>query len=118
MKPKTITALKNIRVKLTPEEFVDRATMLAKALADRDAAEADMASMRSAFKSRIDEASAQVAKYQQVIAEGSEWRDVRCTETHHYDLGLVTITVDETGEIIITRPMRDDEKQMEMGYEH
>ena len=48
------------------------------------------------------------------IAAGSEMRDVKCQEVKNWTEGTVTMTRTDTGELIESRPMREDEKQMEI----
>lgn len=111
MKQETITTKRHLRCALTQEELIERGQKLTYHMAEVQAAENDLASFKSQSKSRIDAATAEVRKYQQQVAEQAEWRDVECEDRMDFDSKTVTSIRLDTGEIIGTRRMTEDELQ-------
>lgn len=109
--------VRHVKMKLTQEEFDDRATQLAQALAEKQAAESELASVKSSFKATIDGCQSRIEKYQQQVQERAEWRDCEHEKVYVYDTKTVYFLNLETGKIGETRGMRPDEMQQELKYE-
>jgi hypothetical protein len=65
----------------------------------------------SDFKAKTDAAEAEASILARKIQNKHEYRDVECQEVYNYVDKSVTIVRNDTGEIVKTRDMREDEKQ-------
>jgi hypothetical protein len=108
---------KPLSVRLTDEEVLKYGREAARAVADRESIESDFDSMKKDYKARIDEQTAIVSKLSPRIHSGKETRDVECEEVKDWTKGTVVVTRLDTFEIVDQRPMRDEERQMEVQLE-
>jgi len=99
-------------VKLTPEELKATSDTLAASVIAAEAEECDQSDAKKAMKTRLDEKWGDVHRLAQVVREGSEEREVECYETKVYDLGLVRVVRNNTGEVVSSRTMRDSERNV------
>lgn len=117
MEPKqthTEPCTRNLRVELTPEEV--RAASKAQARADNEARqiEANKKSAADHWKAEAQRVDAEMRLLSRLVLDECDWRDVACEETYDYSAGTVTIVRLDTGEIVGTRPMLDEERQGKM----
>jgi hypothetical protein len=108
---------KALPVHLTDAEVLQYGRDAARAVADRERIEAEFDGVKADYKSKIAEQSAIVGKLSPRIHSGIETRDVACEEVKNWTKGTVTVTRLDTGEVVESRPMREDEKQIEIGIE-
>jgi len=117
-KTQKIRVTKPMPVKLTDAEVLKYGRDAARAVADRTRIEAEFDSVKADYKSKIGEQTAIIGKLSPRIHSGIETRDVECEEVRNWTKGTVTVTRMDTGEVVESRPMREDEKQMEVTFEN
>jgi len=105
---------KALPVRLTDAEVLQYGRDAARAVSDRERIESELASVKADYKGKIEEQSAIVSKLSPRIHSGIETREVECEEVRNWTKAVVTVTRWDTGETIESRPMREDEKQMEV----
>jgi len=103
-----------LRCKLTDDELLKRGTEMAEASAEVATLEDQLASTKKEYQAKIDTRQARINELSGTIRAKSESRLVKCERLFLYATGLVTETRMDTVEVINTREMRDDERQMEM----
>jgi hypothetical protein len=116
-KTQKIRVTKPMPVRLTDAEVLKYGRDAARAVADRTRIEAEFDSVKADYKSKIGEQTAIIGKLSPRIHSGIETRDVECEEVRNWTKGTVTVTRLDTGEVVESRPMREDEKQMEVTFE-
>ncbi len=105
---------KALPVNLTEAEVLQYGRDVARAVSDKVRIEAEFDSVKADYKGKIAEQEAIVSKLSPRIHSGKETRDVECREVKNWTRMTVTITRTDTCEEIESRPMREDEKQMEI----
>ena len=105
---------KPLPVKLTDREILQYGKDMVRAMADTERIETEFDSVKKDYKAKIAEQQAVVDKFSPRIHSGIETRDIECVEIKNWTNGTVRVNRMDTGEIIESRPMREDEKQMEM----
>lgn len=105
---------KQLPCKLTDAEILAYGRDLARAHSDMSRIDDEFASQKQEFKFRADEQKAIIGKLSARVHSGQETRDVECVETKNWSRSIVTITRTDTKEEIENRPMREDEKQMQL----
>ncbi len=113
----TVTVQETLRVDLTDEEYKNVAILMGHANAEISAAEDQLAAVKSQFKSRIDAAVAKRNEYAGIINAGCEYKPVDCWLTKDWGAGSITVTRQDTGEVIRTRPMSPEEKQRGLQFQ-
>ena len=115
-KPKSMTrkVTKCLPVKLTDEEVLKYGRDVARAHADRARIELELDSVKSDYKGKIAEQDGIIGKLSPRIHSGIESREVECEEVKDYTSGTVRVRRLDTDELIEERPMREDEKQVQM----
>lgn len=68
----------------------------------------------SQLKAEIEEHRAKANLKAALISAGYEYRDIECQEIWEYELGMVTIWRNDTGEVVSTRAMTKGEQQLHM----
>lgn len=117
----TKSNIKKVRIQrslpcaLNPEEVGRAAQAAAAKMVERSRLEAEL-------KNLIREKRAEIAQCQHeflrlVVASGQaiEEREVEREQKTNYKLGVVEVTRLDTGELVEARPLRPDEKQLELG---
>jgi hypothetical protein len=114
---KTITRMvtKSLPCKLEESEVLQYGRDIARAHADKDRIEDDFDSVKADYKGKIAEQAAIISKLSPRVHSGIETRDVECTEVKNWTKATVQVKRNDTGEIVESRPMREDEKQMQIG---
>lgn len=105
---------KSLSVKLTDDEVLKYGRELARAHSDRARIEASLDSIKAEYKGKITEQEGIIEKLSPVIHSGTESRDVKCEELKDWVTGTVKVTRLDTMEVIEDRPMREDEKQVQL----
>lgn len=115
-KDKTVRRMvtKALPVNLTEAEVLQYGRDVARAVSDKTRIEAEFDSVKADYKGKIAEQEAIVSKLSPRIHSGKETRDVECSEVKNWTRMTVTVTRIDTMEDIESRPMREDEKQMEI----
>lgn len=107
-------AERHLRCPLTQEEMNAAADELANAIARKNEAENDLASMSKQMKATIAGIDAEVQKLAPVVAARSETRKVKCEMILNYTTAKVEVIRVDTGETVEKRDMFEDEKQRQL----
>jgi hypothetical protein len=99
---------------LTDEEVLKYGREVARATTERDRIASEAKSVAKDYASKVAEQNAIVGKLSPRIHSGIETRDVQCVQETNWTKLTVKITREDTGEIVECRPMREEEKQMEL----
>lgn len=115
-KDKTLTRREtsSLSCKLTEAEILAYGRDLASKHAEYARIESQFTAMKTEFKGKLEEVEARLATLANRIQSGEEYRDVETLETKNWSVLTVTRTRTDTGEVLESRPMREDEKQQEL----
>lgn len=109
----TSVEFRSLSCKLTSAELQALGGELAQAVQDRANEESRQLSLKAEMKARVAEVEARVTRLALVLSRGEDYRNVRVGKTL-LDDGMVRETREDTGEIISTRSMREEERQLAM----
>lgn len=96
---------------LSREEVEERATEAARLIDQLDQQEADMKAAQKAAKARIEESETQLRRVSGEVRDRATIRLTDCQRVFDWDKGEVREIRSDTGEVMATRPMSDEEKQ-------
>lgn len=113
-KPKLAVVTKNLKIKLTEDEFVDRAKQLSKAIAEYNAVEAEKKSVAKDYADKLAGIDSNVQELRKVIEESAEFRDVEVTVERDLFAKKVITRLASTGEIVEERAMQEHDRQLEL----
>ena len=102
---------KSLPVRLTQDELLDRAAELAGVVEDYSTEEARQTDVKAQLKARLTELDAKRRQLAIVVARKEEYRDVRCEVLADLDRMLAHTMRTDTGEIVGSRPLTDEERQ-------
>ena len=105
---------KALPVKLTDDEVLQYGRDIARAYGDKARIESEFDSVKADYKGKISEQESIVEKLSPRVHSGIETRDVECEEVKNWTAATVRVTRLDTHEVIESRPMREDEKQMQI----
>ncbi len=112
------TAVAQCRVELSRDDLIKRGDSLSKALDELRAAETRYKSELKALTNERDqtltEINQRITKYNLAVSTKSEWRDIVCHLEWDFEKKIVSTIRPDTGEVVKSRPMLDDELQMEL----
>jgi hypothetical protein len=113
---KTVTRkiTKALACKLTEPEVLQYGRDMAQAYAERERLTGELDAIKGEYKGKIAEQDAAIGKLQARVHSGMESRDVECVEEKNWTAATVRVTRTDTHEVIESRPMREDEKQVEL----
>jgi hypothetical protein len=114
---KTLTkkVTKSLACKLTEADVLQYGRDMAQEHAEYNRVEGEMKSVQKEYKAKLEEKQANIDKLSGRVHSGIEARDVACLEVKNWTAGTVTVQRLDSMEFIEERPMREDEKQMEIG---
>ena len=114
---KTTHESRLLKCELTVEEVRVAAQELARNLDELEALDDKLKEVKADFKAQI-EAKESAAKVQRNLVRNKyDYRNTACTMVLNYTTQIVTVTRDDTGEIVKERKMLTEEKQMDMGFD-
>ena len=105
---------KPLPCKLTEPEVLQYGRDLARAHADLDRIQDELDGIKADYQGKLAEQNASIGKLSGRVHSGIETRDVECTETKNWTKTTVAVVRNDTGDAIESRPMREDEKQMQI----
>jgi hypothetical protein len=105
----------NLPVALTNDELDQRRDCLANLVAERARVENEKKNNVAEFSKRIKEIESDLYEVAHEIRTRSENRDVVITRRKNFRLGVEEVIRDDTGEIVNSRPLRAEERQMQLG---
>lgn len=100
-----------LRVALTPEEFEAKAQESARVKFTIDEVEELKASHMQSFGAQIKKLKAELGRLAYDVSQKTEERMLECAQRPDYAKRLVAIIRPDTGEIVRTRPMTEQERQ-------
>lgn len=103
-----------LAVFLTDDELLEQAKKMAESTEDAERAEQDRRFSATHYKALEEEAQGKARAARTLLRNGYDYRDVPVTITKDWDAKTVTITRDDTGQIVSAREMRDSELQIEI----
>jgi len=112
--PRTRRIVRSLRVRLTSDELRELGSSLAKACADVANEEASQKSAKTAMKNRLEGLTDARDRLARLVREEHDYRDVAVELLFDCARLVVLGTRTDTGEVIETRPMREDERQLDL----
>ena len=103
---------RNLKCMLTQDETRTYGIELARENAAKDEAEERKKEVDAQLKAEIESHSTRALSIARKINNGYEYRDVECTLDCNYTKNSATIRRTDTGEVIETRAMTQEERQM------
>jgi len=105
---------KQLQCKLSEAEVLAFGRELAGAHAEKNRVQAQLDAVKADYKGKIEEQLGRISSLSAKVHSGIETRDVECVMEKNFETGRVTVVRLDCGKIIEDRPMREDEKQMEL----
>ena len=105
------TRSEQLPCELSPTEFMDRATALARVVADITSEDDRQSSVKAEMKAALTALEAEQARLSLIVTRRAEPRAVTVEDWPLFANGLVEVVRADTGAIIRTRPMSEDERQ-------
>ncbi len=105
-----------LKCDLTDEERQEAAIELARLVEQVQTLEADKKSVMSRLKGDIESATAELLAKSNIVRDGYQWSKVDCTQIMDYDEATVTLSRDDTGEVLKDRKMNAEERQQEIDW--
>jgi hypothetical protein len=99
---------------LTQDELLVAGAELAQAGSDIRSIESRLASIKAEFKAKSAEAEARAMKHELQVSTRQEPREVACESVMDFTAGTYTIYRLDTGGCVETRPLHENERQMEI----
>lgn len=106
------TETRNLPVKLREDELLERGHSLASVIQDITSEEARQVDVKAQMKARLSELEARRSQLAIVVSRREEQRDVTCDVFHDYDRVVVETVRRDTGEVVYSRAMTEDERQL------
>jgi hypothetical protein len=101
----------HLKCVLTEQEFKQYSSTLARTYSEIQELEEARKSVASDFKGKIDGSTAEATRLARIIQNGYEFRYVECDVVYMLITKTVGIVRNDTGEVVSTRPMTDEERQ-------
>ena len=101
-----------LAVRLTEDELLEQGRKMAEASEEAEQAEADQKSTGAHYKAKAEEARGKARAALTLLRNGYDYRSVKVTLTKDWDTKRVTVSRDDTGEIIEARDMTAKELQI------
>lgn len=108
---------RNLPCKLTDAELLSKADELSVVVQEINAEEDRQTDLKAQMKARLTELDARKTRLAITIGRKEEYRDTDVSVMADIQAGTVSVTRVDTGEIIETRPMTEDEKQRALPLE-
>lgn len=111
---KTVVITDTLPCALTDEEVLKFAGELANANKEVDRAIDEKKFLTQQATSKVKKAEAYRDEITSIVASRTEWREVTVNKVYDYEKGIVTETRTDTGEVIASRALSDEEKQTKL----
>lgn len=108
----TKLVMREIRVKLSDYEVLERSRKLAEAMASLQAAEEEQKQLVQQFKSKISEQKLEITRLREVVRSGKENQNREVEMNREFEKNRVIYVLN--GEIVDERVMEARERQMEL----
>ena len=116
-KVKTTHETRLLKCELTEEEVRVAAQELARNLDELEALDDQLGQVKADFKTQIVSKEAAAKVQRNLVRNKYDYRNTQCSMVLDYTNGTVTVTREDTGEVIKERKMHAEEKQMNMGFD-
>lgn len=103
-------------VRLSPTQLLERATKAANLIKERADVEADKAARIREYGEKIKELAGEISRLSQIVASGSEFKNVECEVRRSYLEKRVITVREDTGEIVDDRKMFESEMQGDLPF--
>ena len=113
-KTKSRTETRNLPCELSEGELKERGFQLAKVVQDIAAETTRQGDQEAQMKATLAALGGQKARLASAVARREEFRDVMVDIYFDLDDKTVETVRQDTGEVIFTRPMTDEERQMDL----
>ena len=104
---------RKLPVKLNDQEVLEQSMELAHTIQEIADEQDSQASLKTIMKAKLMELDARQSRLAAVVATRTDYRDVE-VEVALTDDAMAQETRKDTGEIMLTRPLREDEKQLQL----
>jgi len=111
---KIVPATERLKCQLTEEEWVETAEQMSEAIDALKELEDDRQAFAKDMKARMAAKEAEVNRLNNLCRAKYEWRDAPCQRRFDFNNRKIVVTRDDTGEVVWSREMREDELQMEL----
>jgi len=111
---KYVPTTRNLKCFLTEAEIANHAEIAANAEGEILALEDEFKAVKSGYTSQIDEKKSILHRHCGLVRSKFEFRETECRKFYNYTDRTVSVVRLDTYETIETRPMKDDEAQMEL----
>lgn len=101
--------LRTLPVKLAPDEVAQRAEELARELHDQAVAEEAAAATKKKLAQDLEKRRERIARLGRIVHTRREDRQIDCHEEHSALDGTARTVRDDTGEVVDTRPLTQEE---------
>lgn len=101
--------LRTLPVKLAPDEVAQRAEELARELHDQAIAEEAAAATKKKLAKDLEERAGRISRLGRIVHTRREDRQIDCHEEHSALDGTARTVRDDTGEVVDTRPLTQEE---------
>jgi len=108
------TFTRTLPVLLTDRELLDRGEALALERFARNHCDADRKAAAAGFKEQLEVFEAEIDRLAGIVREKAEPRPVECKNVRDLDRGVIEVTRLDTGEIVESRVMTEQERQVRM----
>jgi hypothetical protein len=98
----------------TKEEIDEMSAEMARLVSDLETAEDEKKAVMSDFKGKIDSLTATIRQAAGEINNGYEMRNIKCEVIRDHEKGKIMHMRTDNGEIVRTKKMTDDDRQMEI----
>lgn len=112
--PTRETEVRDLKVILTRDEKLEYGEKMAKECNILKRAENEKAETSAEINGRIKGHKAEIDKVAEVLAQGYEYRPVKCERVLDYDRGVLRVIRLDTGEIVQERELTERERQMSL----
>lgn len=102
---------RNLPCRLTEDELRQRGDALAEVVQELHAEEQRQADVKAQMKARVTELEAKQTRFAITISRKEEYRDIECDVFGDPERGVVELVRRDSGEVVETRPMTEDERQ-------
>ena len=104
----------DVKCFLTEEEKIERGSELAQHVRSAELLSEEKKEKASAYKTKIDTHNLEALTLSNALQNGFETRSIECRLVKNYALRTVDVVRDDTGELVMTRPMEIGEAQESM----
>lgn len=104
---------KYLEHRFSEDEKRSHAETLSKLVAEKENLDRRKKELNAQLKSEAEALETQIKKLSTEYNQGYSYENVRCTLSYDFTSEIVTLRRDDSGEVVETRPMRDDEKNQQ-----